>query len=131
MVSRRRFMEMTVATSVAGAALGVSQDAMAAVAGTSGSTWSAATWRGLQGKRITLLDAAGAPHAVKVGALTAQPAQPGTTGEAFTVALQASSGSIGDGLYRLRGGVSGQVALVEGDPGTALLTVNTVRPGSR
>jgi hypothetical protein len=129
MVSRRRFIEMTVATSVAGAAVGVSQDAFAAA--TSGSTWSSTTWRGLQGKRVTLLDASGVTHAAKVGVLTVQPAQSGMTGEAFTVALHAVSGSIEDGLYRLRGGISGQIALVEGDPGTAVLTVNTMKPGTR
>ena len=126
MLTRRRFIEMGVATSVAGAAVGVGQDALAS---TTGTVWTASSWQALTGNNVTLVDAAGASTRVTVRAVTLVPAQSGTTGEAFLVQLRGpATGSIPDGLYRVRGGVSGQVFLVGGANGSATLAVNTVRP---
>ncbi|MCW2495937.1 hypothetical protein [Jatrophihabitans sp.] len=124
MVSRRNFLELAVATTVAGGALGLSQDGAAAATETA---WSSATWRELEGTTIRAVDAAGASHSVRVGAVHAYAKQSRVTGEAFRVQLTAARGRLPDGLYRLRGGVSGQVSLIEGEPGSAGLVVNTVR----
>ena len=125
MLTRRRFIEMGVATSVAGAAIGVGQDALAAGSLT---VWTASTWQALTGRSITLIDAAGTTRRVKVVAVTASPAQANTTGEAFLVDLRGRSGTaIPDGLYRLRGGINGQVFLAAAGDGSATLAVNTVR----
>lgn len=127
MLSRRRFIEITTATTVAGAALGVTQDAVAA--GASGTIWASPTWQGLQGQPLTIVDASGASQTVRVGAVAVLPKQARTRGEAFMVALVSeASRHIPDGLYRLRGGVRGQVFLNSGKPGAATLTINSVRP---
>ena len=125
MLTRRRFIEMGVATSVAGAAIGVGQDALAAGSVTA---WTASTWQALTGRSITLIDAAGTTRRARVVAVTTSPAQANTHGEAFLVDLRGRSGTaIPDGLYRLRGGINGQVFLAAAGDGGATLTVNTVR----